>query len=63
MKEIGECTNYKKSRLYHIHTLTGQLTINNTIFKDYDSYQNKESNLKFHQCLHTISRAVWEFRR
>ena len=55
MKEIGECTNYKKSRLYHIHTLTGQLTINNTIFKDYDSYQNNESNEKIYNILNNYT--------
>jgi ribosomal protein S9 len=44
MKNVGEIINTKKSTLYHVFTTTGEITINNIIFKDYDSYQNNKLN-------------------
>ena len=51
MKNVGEIINTKKSTLYHVFTTTGEITINNIIFKDYDSYQNNKLNENIYETI------------
>ena len=51
MKNIGNFVNSKKSILYHVFTTTGEITINNIIFKDYDSYQNNKLNENIYETI------------